>query len=47
MKTVTTNVPAEVSRLIADGYRIVSIAYWVDNPVYSYTLEKQVREVKR
>lgn len=30
----------EVKKLLKDGYKIVSIAYFVSNPVPSYIMEK-------
>lgn len=40
MNTVLTNDAAEVAQLLSEGYELDSIAYWVDNPVYTYTLTK-------
>ncbi len=40
MERIVTHDPAEVLALLSDGYELDSIAYWVDNPVYTYTLTK-------
>ena len=40
MDTRLVRDPAEVEQLLSDGYELDSIAYWVDNPVYTYTLTK-------
>lgn len=39
IKKYTTS-SEEVKELLKDGYRIVSIAYFVSNPVLSFILEK-------
>jgi len=31
----------EVKKLLADGYTVVSMAYFVANPIVAYTLEKK------
>ena len=41
VKKVTTYDPAEVRKLLSDGYTLDSIAYWVSNPVFMYTLSKR------
>lgn len=40
MDTRLVRDPAEVEQLLSDGYELDSIAYWVDNPVCTYTLTK-------
>lgn len=41
IKTVTTYNAAEAKRLIANGYVLDSIAYFVSNPICCYTLSKR------
>lgn len=41
IKTVTTYNAAEAKYLIANGYVLDSIAYFVSNPIYCYTLSKR------
>lgn len=41
IKTVTTYNAAEARRLIANGYVLDSIAYFVTNAIYCYTLSKR------
>lgn len=39
---VTTYDPAEVQKLLSDGYTLDSIAHWVSKPlVFMYTLSKR------
>ena len=41
IKTVTTYSVSEVQRLLSDGYVLDSIAYFVSNAIYCYTLSKR------